>query len=401
MEFKFRAGDHRPPPPPPQQYVPPWPLAVYCLSNQRFPEPCLRRTTDILDSNKEMLWEMELMRLREEKLLAEIERQRFLKEEARRELMLFEREMAIRGVAQLAGFPLRQPQRWGVPFSAAAAAPSPSSCPLPSPAVVVQSFHEWRKMEQAKSSDRLGFRAVALPPPPPPRIQPLMVEDKKELEVLEAVKRELIEKPDPNVFREKRKASTSLSTNDIQLSIVKKASKDEWSCVLYKVTTTNKMMFNQHLHGKKHQRKEASLRAQKEINISRAAPESLLKKRRKLCKATEMLSSAAVGAEAKESKHETLQGEKNDGSFDMNALVVPSFLKLGDKEDNKQQNNQITFGQNLIGEDDIVAEKKFNFWCEKCKVGAYDTKVMLAHVNGKKHQTNLKEVGQTGTGQPL
>lgn len=155
----------------------------------------LRRTTNVItlrkpfDSNEEMHWEMELMRLREEKLLGEIERQRFLKEEARRELMLFEREMAIRGVAQSAGYPLRQPQRWGAPFSAAAAScPSPLPSPSPSPAVVVQSFHEWQKMEQVNSSDRLGFGAVALPP----RIQPLMVEDKKEHQVLEADKRELI-----------------------------------------------------------------------------------------------------------------------------------------------------------------------------------------------------------------
>lgn len=389
------------------QYVPPRPSAVYCLPKQGFPDAYLRRTTNVItlrkpfDSNEEMHWEMELMRLREEKLLGEIERQRFLKEEARRELMLFEREMAIRGVAQSAGYPLRQPQRWGAPFSAAAAScPSPLPSPSPSPAVVVQSFHEWQKMEQVNSSDRLGFGAVALPP----RIQPLMVEDKKEHQVLEADKRELIvlEKPDPNIFREKRKAeTTSPSTDDVQPSGVKKTSKDEWSCALCEVTVSNVETFNQHLRGKKHKRKEAGLMARKESKVSQTVPEPLAKRRRKRRKVMEMLSSAS-GAEAKEStKHEeTLQGEKTEGRVDMNALI-PNFLKLGDKEYNKQQNSQIAFGRNSIISNDIVAKKKFNFWCEKCKVGAYDTEVMFSHVNGKKHQTNLKEAGQTGTGQPL
>lgn len=150
-------------------------------------DACLRRNTNIVtirkpfDTNEAMQYEMELMRLREEKLLAEIERQRFLKEEARRELMLFEREMAIRGLRQSAGYSFREQHRWGTSFGAA---PSPS----PSPVAVVQSFNEWQKIENLKISDRLGFGAVALPP----RAQPLMADDKKERQVLQADKREFI-----------------------------------------------------------------------------------------------------------------------------------------------------------------------------------------------------------------
>lgn len=146
-------------------------------------DACLRGSTNIVadrkpfDTDEAMHCEMELMRLRKEKLLVEIERQQFLKEDARRELVLFEREMAIRG------YIFHRHNRWGAPFSAPAAPLS-----LPSSATVVQSSNEWPKVEQLESSDRLGFGAV----PSPPRVRPLMVDDKTERQVLQDDERELI-----------------------------------------------------------------------------------------------------------------------------------------------------------------------------------------------------------------
>ncbi|XP_008452745.1 uncharacterized protein LOC103493667 isoform X2 [Cucumis melo] len=420
MEFNFRAGDHRPPPPPPpppamqllpprpppMQFLPPGPPPAYCLSEQGFSDffmdstESFRQTTNIVTlrqpfvPNEERHWEMELMRLREEKLMGEIERERFLKEEARRELRLFEREIAIRGLTPSAvGYPFQQPQQWVGPPSSAVAAP----CPSPLPAVPVHAYHEWHRMEQVKTSGRLGFGAVSLRP----RIQPLMVEDKKEPKVTKeaASERELIEKPVRNALREKRKAeTTSPSTKVIKLSLVKKTSQAEWSCALCKVSTANEIGFNEHLRGKKHMRKEASLRARKESKVSQAAAEPLPKKRRKPWQA--MAAAAGGGAEGKEKETtkdgETHVGEKTEGSVDMNALI-PYFPKVGDKEENKQENNST-----VLGSDDDVMAKNVTFWCEEGKVGASQTKVMLAHVNGKKHQAKLKEANQTEEeGRPL
>ncbi|XP_022999649.1 zinc finger protein 830-like isoform X2 [Cucurbita maxima] len=353
MEFKFRAGDPRSPPPPlqcappmpplqcappmpPLQCAPPMPPPGFCLPKQGFPDAYLGRTTNMatlrtpFDTNEVMHCEMELMRLRQEKLVLEIERQRFLEEDARRELMLFERERAICEVAQSVGYPLRQPQPWGVPF--AAAGPSLS----PSPAVMVQSFQEWQRMDKAKSSECLGFGPAALPP----RIQPFMAEHYRERQVVQPDENKLIvlEKPDPNVFREKRKAEmASTSSDNVQSSYMKKTPKGELSCALCQVTVTNEKVFNEHLHGKKHKRREAGLRAQNASKLFQAAPpEPLSYKRMKL----EKTFGSAGAIELKESKDgETLQGEKTEGSFVTNALI-PNFLESGDKEDNEQQNQQ-------------------------------------------------------------
>ncbi|XP_022946537.1 zinc finger protein 830-like [Cucurbita moschata] len=627
MEFKFRAGDPRSPPPPlqcassmpplqcappmpplqcvppmpplqcappmpPLQCAPPMPPPGFCLPKQGFPDAYLGRTTNMatlrtpFDTNEVMHCEMELMRLRQEKLVLEIERQRFLEEDARRELMLFERERAIREVAQSVGYPFRQPQPWGVPF--AAAGPSLS----PSPAVMVQSFQEWQRMDKAKSSECLGFGPAALPP----RVQPFMAEHYRERQVLQPDENKLIvlEKPDPNVFREKRKAEmASTSSDNVQSSYMKKTPKGELSCALCQVTVTNEKVFNEHLHGKKHKRREAGLRAQNASKLFQAAPpEPLSNKRMKL----EKTFGSAGAIELKESKDgETLQGEKTEGSFVTNALI-PNFLESDDKEDNEQQNqqnqnnnlenllksgekeddkqenlqnflksddmednkqpnlqnipksddeednkqqslhnpnllnfpksddrednnqqslhkpnlqnfpksddgednkqqslhnpnlqnfpksddgednnqqslhnpnlqnflnsgeieddnkqqnlqnilesgdeeedeqqnlqnllksgenedntqqnlqnqnlqnllnlqqNQAVFGQNFTTEDLLAAKKKFKFWCKKCKVGAYAAGVMVAHLNGKKHQANLQQPDQTWTGRPF
>ncbi|KAG6599144.1 hypothetical protein SDJN03_08922, partial [Cucurbita argyrosperma subsp. sororia] len=629
MEFKFRAGDPRSPPPPlqcassmpplqcvppmpplqcappmpPLQCAPPMPPPGFCLPKQGFPDAYLGRTTNMatlrtpFDTNEVMHCEMELMRLRQEKLVLEIERQRFLEEDARRELMLFERERAIREVAQSVGYPLRQPQPWGVPF--AAAGPSLS----PSPAVMVQSFQEWQRMDKAKSSECLGFGPAALPP----RVQPFMAEHYRERQVLQPDENKLIvlEKPDPNLFREKRKAEmASTSSDNVQSSYMKKTPKGELSCALCQVTVTNEKVFNEHLHGKKHKRREAGLRAQNASKLFQAAPpEPLSNKRMKL----EKTFGSAGAIELKESKDgETLQGDKEDNeqqnqqnqnnnlenllksgekeddkqeslqnflkSDDMednkqpnlqnipksddevdnkqpNLQNIPksddeednkqqslhnpnlpnfpksddrednnqqslhkpnlqnfpksddgednkqqslhnpnlqnfpksddgednnqqslhnpnlqnflnsgeieddnkqqnlqnilesgdeeedeqqnlqNLLKSGENEDNTQQNlqnqnqnpqnllnsqqnqnlqnllnlqqNQAVFGQNFTTEDLLAAKKKFKFWCKKCKVGAYAAGVMVAHLNGKKHQANLQQPDQTWTGRPF
>ena len=401
----------------------------------------------------------------------------------------------------------------------------------------------------------------------------------------------LQEKPDPNLFREKRKAEmASTSSDNVQSSYMKKTPKGELSCALCQVTVTNEKVFNEHLHGKKHKRREAGLRAQNASKFFQAAPpEPLSNKRMKL----EKTFGSAGAIELKESKDgETLQGEKTEGSFVTNALI-PNFLESGDKEDNEQQNqqnqnnnlenllksvekeddkqenlqnfpksddgednkqqslhnpnlqnfpksddrednnqqslhnsnlqnfpksddgednkqqslhnpnlqnfpksddgednnqqslhnpnlqnflnsgeleddnkqqnlqnilesgdeeedeqqnlqnllkageneddtqqnlqnqnqnsqnvlnsqqnqnlqnllnlqqNQAVFGQNFTTEDLLAAKKKFKFWCKKCKVGAYAAGVMVAHLNGKKHQANLQQPDQTWTGRPF
>lgn len=211
----------------------------------------------------------------------------------------------------------------------------------------------------------------------------------------------LQEKPDPVAFAEKPKVSPSISTNDIQPFHLKKSTVDEWSCALCQVTVASERTFNYHLNGKKHKRKEAGLMAQKakKSNVSQAAPESLPNKRRKLFRAMETFGSAC--SKRKESEvGETVQCEKTEGSFDLSG-IIPNFLKLGGKEDNNKRQNELVIEQNLITEDVLVGKKKYKFWCQKCKVGAYATEVMLAHLNGKKHQASLQEFAQNGTGQSL
>ena len=175
---------------------------------------------------------------------------------------------------------------------------------------------------------------------------------------------QLQEKPDPNAFREERKAETTTSPSIKQIlpSLVKKTSKDEWSCALCQVTTAEEKSFNDHLRGKKHRRKEANLRAEKESKVSRVAHEPLSKKRRKLQKA--MAAAAGGGAEGKETKDgEADVGEKSEGSVDMNALI-PYFLK----EENKQQQEN-----NPTTNNDVMAKSSV-----KCSVfGAKSAKLVL------------------------
>ncbi|KAF8393014.1 hypothetical protein HHK36_021255 [Tetracentron sinense] len=140
----------------------------------------------------------------------------------------------------------------------------------------------------------------------------------------------------PNLVGTKRKAVTpaAAGANEIPVGSSKKEPQKEWSCALCRVSSTTEEGLNEHLEGKKHQAKEAELRANRRLPVSKKQKRQDLKK-------------------------------KNGESI-------------------QKKSNPV----------DLI--KKYKYWCEMCRAGARTEYLMAAHQRGKKHMTLVMELVQNG-----
>lgn len=143
-------------------------------------------------------------------------------------------------------------------------------------------------------------------------------------------------RPDPNLSRARRKASTSpADAGELSTFSRKKKTKEEWTCALCQVSATSEKGLKEHLEGKKHWMKEVSLA-------------------------------------------EKIDKEGNTES--------QANQELEDSKKNKNKKLENTEGPRK--------NKNFQFWCEMCQVGAFARTVMESHKKGKKHIARLRELGQ-------
>lgn len=137
-------------------------------------------------------------------------------------------------------------------------------------------------------------------------------------------------------FVEKRKAETPVvadgnDSNEAPSHSAVKKSRIEWSCDLCQVITPSQQNLEDHLKGKKHKNKEASLNANK----------------------------------------------------------LPKDESTNDDEGKKHKNNVASLNANKIPEDESANDdkgKKNKFWCQVCRVRTNSEAMLKSHCIGKKHQ---------------
>ncbi|XP_011079388.1 uncharacterized protein LOC105162910 isoform X1 [Sesamum indicum] len=179
-------------------------------------------------------------------------------------------------------------------------------------------------------------------------------------------------KHDDNISGSKRKAVTPLgATEDSSIGISKKKAKEEWSCALCQVSATSEQVLNEHLQGKKHKLKEAALKAERDrkkytIGLSKRATKSV-----------------QVGGTVDQGKEEGVKlptesfPNKTTGKLSSKRQdMVPLLEKI-----------QSTSVEKLQKSGDHT---KSRFWCEICNIGTPSQKVMNAHKKGKKHVRRLQ-----------
>nr|GMD24305.1 Zinc finger protein like [Ipomoea batatas] len=191
-------------------------------------------------------------------------------------------------------------------------------------------------------------------------------------------------KPD-GVSGVKRKMETPPEVA-ISTGVPKKKVKEEWSCALCQVSATSKDGLNEHLRGKKHKSKEAGLKAQRSAkNFSIG----LFPKKPKPVVLAEM----ADDVKSKESLSGVvaMKGCPNGNdapSLQINRAVDDSKEKNAATVQNKQKTN-------------AKKRKKYKFWCEHCKIGAFSKKVMEDHKIGKKHLARVQGMKEDTTTEKL
>ncbi|ONH98751.1 hypothetical protein PRUPE_7G264500 [Prunus persica] len=189
-------------------------------------------------------------------------------------------------------------------------------------------------------------------------------------------------KPGPILSGVKRKTPPTASASELPPTGLKKKHKEIWSCAMCQVSARSQKVFNQHLNGKKHKANEARLRAQKLGKSSSSAP---------LSKQT---------AKFSEPEEVTESLDPSDGLDEKMQDACTSKEKKEElpQKDQCREDLKIKDEVEMVqgpGRKEAVRKKKFKFWCERCKVGAYSPKVMLAHMTGKKHIARRQEVTQS------
>ena len=211
-------------------------------------------------------------------------------------------------------------------------------------------------------------------------------------------------KPDPNLFGTKRKAETetppTLDAKELPPFGLKKKPKEEWSCALCQVTATSEKGLNQHLRGKKHKAKEASLVTQK---MGKSPVNRPLKKKIEKWKSGNPSKPTEIGSAANSKLEAEVEGkpvEKNETGNDLNKEnedLKPKLELLIQKVKEAGESNK-TSGLETVQIVDGTTEqkmtkkmtKRYRFWCETCQVGSQSSKVMEDHKRGKKHMVRIR-----------
>ncbi|XP_060178101.1 uncharacterized protein LOC132608042 [Lycium barbarum] len=182
-------------------------------------------------------------------------------------------------------------------------------------------------------------------------------------------------KPDTILSGAKRKAITPTAeiADKPSLSSALKKNVNEWRCALCQVSATDQGGLNDHLQGKKHKRKEAALGTQKdEKNCSIG----LFSKKPKFIQLAE-----SCNDRIPEKKSE--EGSSGPIDNDASLLIDDSAGDLG-----KSTYNTANDEQNSKEHEN----RRFQFWCEICKIGTFSEKVMETHRLGKKHARRLQQL---------
>lgn len=149
--------------------------------------------------------------------------------------------------------------------------------------------------------------------------------------------------------------------------------------------------------GKRHKAKEKALRAQKMLqkNSTKSLPKGPKSSGKPIRLAeTRVTSSSELEVTAEE---KSLQINKmNDGSdqtmedgVDLDNRKSDFLKKENENAVNKKKNGVSTAGK--VEKTFEARRKKFKFWCETCRVGAYSEVVMETHTNGKKHMHRIQK----------
>ncbi|KAB2614354.1 hypothetical protein D8674_043028 [Pyrus ussuriensis x Pyrus communis] len=384
MEFKFRSVDERPPPPPS-------PAGCYFSCYQpafggqiaMFRNPDMRLNLDPLHNPRSVHDEMierqlEKERIREEIIAAEIVRRQALEAEVRRELML-EREIAMRrpsveglGFDQVRFGAVRFDQRVHHPFDDDQFGLFASLAPA--------AFDRgtWRRQQEPLTN---GFKAIPAPPP----VSDLNNKDKLIL----------LAKPDPNLSGVRRKTPPTVGASELPPFGLKKKPKEEWSCALCHVSATSEKGLIHHINGKKHQAKEARLRAQKPGTSS--SNSKLSKKAAKFSEPKEVNGIKSTKLRAKQVWKSVDHNETSDVS---NQKMHKQGTSKGETPMSKVQcgevlknNDKVKIVDGVERKED-VKKQEFTFWCEGCKIGAFTPKVWSSHIRGKKHVARSQKLTQ-------
>ncbi|XP_008243010.1 PREDICTED: uncharacterized protein LOC103341283 isoform X2 [Prunus mume] len=190
-------------------------------------------------------------------------------------------------------------------------------------------------------------------------------------------------KPGPILSGVKRKTPPTAGASELPPTGLKKKPKEIWSCAMCHVSARSQKVFNQHLNGKKHKANEARLRAQKLGKSSSSAP--LSKQTAKFSEPEEVTESLDPSDGLNEKMQDACTSKEKKEELPMQKDQCREDLKIKDEV-------EMVRGP---GRKEAVRKKKFKFWCEWCKVGAYSPKVMLAHMTGKKHIARRQEVTQS------
>nr|GLL34324.1 uncharacterized protein LOC109166316 isoform X2 [Ipomoea trifida] len=191
-------------------------------------------------------------------------------------------------------------------------------------------------------------------------------------------------KPD-GVSGVKRKMETPPEvaiSSELPTGVPKKKVKEEWSCALCQVSATSKDGLNEHLRGKKHKSKEAGLKAHRSAkNFSIG----LFPKKPKPVVLAEM----ADDVKSKESLSGVVAMKGCPNGNDAPSLQIDRAV-----DDSKEKNAATVQNKQKTN---AKKRKKYKFWCEHCKIGAFSKKVMEDHKIGKKHLARVQGMKGEGT----
>lgn len=176
-------------------------------------------------------------------------------------------------------------------------------------------------------------------------------------------------------------AAEAVISSDLPTTgVSKKKIKDGLNCALCQVSVTSECVLNSHLKGRKHKCMEAALREQGNGKGLRTGD---FPKEHRLIN----LDDTADGPMG-EKKLKT--GETASIPEDKDAAL----LQIEHNSDNSKNNADSVQSAQKTKE---LSMKKFKFWCDLCKVGAFTENVMKEHERGKKHKAILQGIKANGT----
>ncbi|KAF5749502.1 hypothetical protein HS088_TW04G01471 [Tripterygium wilfordii] len=372
MEFKYRAVDDR--------------LPTYYFASSLFgtlpdqalragypniPDPILRPTY----VHEAMQREIEKQRIRQEIIAAE-QRRFVLEAEVRRELMM-EREIAWRK-AEAEGRPLFE-ENLTMHLERT----------LPFTTQYGDGFLVDERMALARSSV-FDLRPLQQLPEPT-----AVVHEINSASMVNKDKLIMLAKPDQNLAGTKRKAVTPpvAGAGDFPFAGLGKKPKEELSCALCQVSATSEKGLNDHLQGKKHKAKEATL-IKRNVGATLGAQKTGKKS---------STSSMPKGTEKPSKLKET--GEKAQVEL-LHQIKIDHPVKEAVKTKKKNTNAKASKRNNVAAKEQIeetgeLRKKKFKFWCGICQIGAHSGKVMGDHKTGKKHMTRLLELSGNTVAAPI